>query len=108
MFYSQSTGGFYTPEIHGADIPADAVEISEQQHADLMEGQAQGKQITADANGAPILTDPPPPTPAEIKAQQIAALQAQITPRRLRLAIVGTGADKQWLQNIHDQIEALQ
>ena len=28
MFYSKSTGGFYATEIHGKNIPDDAVEIT--------------------------------------------------------------------------------
>lgn len=67
-FYSKTTGGFYTREIHGDNIPADAVEITPEQHAALMAGQAEGKQITADENGHPILVDPPAPTPEQLAA----------------------------------------
>lgn len=63
MFYSKSTGGFYSREIHGDTIPADAVEITEAEHAALIEGQSQGKCIVGDANGRPILQDPAPPEP---------------------------------------------
>lgn len=69
MFYSKSTGGFYTYEIHGDSIPYDAVEITEAEHAALLEGQSQGKRIVADENGRPILQDPPPPTAEQIIAQ---------------------------------------
>jgi hypothetical protein len=63
MFYSPSKNGFYDTIIHGDNIPADAVEITVEQHAALLEGQSQGKVIAADANGLPTLQDPPPPTP---------------------------------------------
>jgi hypothetical protein len=66
MKYSKSTGGFYTPEIHGENIPSDAVEVTDEQYADLFEGQGQGKEIKSDENGFPILVEPPipePPTP---------------------------------------------
>lgn len=66
MFYSATTGGFYTAEIHGNNIPVDAVEITAEQHAALIEGQSQGKRIVADEAGHPVLVDPPPPTTAEI------------------------------------------
>ena len=66
MFYSAQTGGFYDAAIHGAAIPADAVEISEAAHAALIEGQSQGKRIVADANGFPVLDDQPAPTVSEI------------------------------------------
>ena len=66
MFYSKSTGGFYDRAIHSDNIPADAVEITEAEHAALIEGQSQGKRIVADGNGFPILVDPPKPTAADI------------------------------------------
>ena len=62
MHYSKQTGGFYTREIHGDNIPPDAVEITKQQHAALLQGQSEGKVITADENGYPVLVDPPQPT----------------------------------------------
>lgn len=64
MYYAKSTGGFYSIEINGANIPADAVPITEAQHADLLIGQSQGKQIVGDASGNPILQTPLPPDPA--------------------------------------------
>ena len=78
MFYSKSTGGFYTTEIHGDNIPSDAVEITEAEHAALIEGQSQGKIIDADANGSPILQDPPPPTAEQIITQYTAAVQKHL------------------------------
>lgn len=62
MFYSKTTGGFYTTETHGDNIPADAVEITQEQHAALLQGQSEGKVIAADENGYPFLVDPPQPT----------------------------------------------
>lgn len=59
MFYAKSTGGFYVPEINGENIPADAVEISNAEHARLLAGQSEGKQISADMDGRPILVDLP-------------------------------------------------
>lgn len=61
MLYSKGTGGFYSRDIH-ADIPADAVEISDDEYAALIEGQAAGKVISADAQGRPTLSDPAPPS----------------------------------------------
>lgn len=71
MYYSKSTGGFYLSEIHGENIPADSVEITEEDHAALMQGQTDGMLITADDNGYPVLTERPAPSPAEL-AQQAA------------------------------------
>lgn len=93
MFYSKSTGGFYDDAIHGSlfieqvnvdldgvttdrfmvpdpDGPiADAVEITANEHASLLNGQNQGKQIVVDENGYPVLVDPPGPTVADVWAK---------------------------------------
>lgn len=66
MFYSASTAGFYAIEIHGDNIPADAVEITPEQHAALLQGQSVGKVIAADENGYPVLIDPPQPTTEQL------------------------------------------
>jgi len=76
MFYSKSTNGFYTRDIHGDNIPEDAVEITAEQHAALLEGQSQGKIISADENGYPILIDPPPLTAEQIQEAVTAARAA--------------------------------
>lgn len=78
MFYSKSTGGFYDRAIHGDAIPTDAVEIASEEHAALLEGQSQGKRIVADADGFPILVDPPPPTDAELASAIRAERNAKI------------------------------
>lgn len=78
MFYSKTTGGFYDTAIHGDNIPADAVEITVEEHQALFEGQSQGKLIQADANGRPVLVDPPPPTAEQIIAQYTAGVQKRL------------------------------
>ena len=78
MFYSKTTGGFYASEIHGDNIPADAVEITATEHAALIEGQSQGKLIQADAKGKPVLAEQPLPTPEQIRVQQLAEAQAYL------------------------------
>ena len=59
MFYSKSTGGFYSAEIHGDAIPADAVEITDAEHIALLAGQSAGQRIEADEHGHPVLRDVP-------------------------------------------------
>ena len=78
MFFSKTTNGFYDPEIHGENIPEDAVAITQERHAELMAGQSAGKIISADKNGRPILTDPPPPTPEQIIAQYTTGVQQHL------------------------------
>ena len=75
MFFSAKTSGFYDPSIHGSNIPSDAVEITIEGHAALLEGQSQGKLIQADANGRPVCVDLPPPTPEQIIAQYTGSVQ---------------------------------
>lgn len=59
FLYSATTGGFYDREIHGDNIPADAVEITAEEHVTLLNGQSSGKRIVADENGFPVLAAPP-------------------------------------------------
>lgn len=66
MFYSKSTGGFYDTAIHGDNIPADAVEITCEQHCALLQGQADGKVIVCNEQGHPCLADPTPPSTEEL------------------------------------------
>lgn len=58
-------------------IPADAVEISVEEHARLMAGQASGSIIVSDAEGYPMLADPPPPTPEQIRASAVAEIDSR-------------------------------
>ncbi len=95
MFYAKSTGGFYTVEIHGDNMPEDAVAITSEHHAALLQGQSEGKLITADGDGRPRLQDPPPPTTEQLVVSEIIALESEITPRRQRESILGL--DKGWL-----------
>jgi hypothetical protein len=79
IYYSKTTTGFYDSEIHGANIPADAVAITQQAHAELLAGQSAGKIITADSHGAPILQNPPAPTAAQQWSVYQAKARAALT-----------------------------
>lgn len=57
-------------------IPPDAVEITPEQHAALIEGQSTGKRIVADADGYPVLQDPPQLTPEQLRANALARIDA--------------------------------
>lgn len=107
MLYSAQTGGFYNREIHGDNIPADAVEITVEEHQALLEGQSNGKIITADKNGKPVLVDPPLPDPVPPTIlEQITAIESTITNRRLREAAL-TEEGKAWLAAKDAEIAAL-
>jgi hypothetical protein len=77
--YSKTTNAFYVEAIHGKDIPADSVPVSNQEHAALMKGQSEGKVIRPDNNGRPVLTDPPGPTPEQIQAAKNAEARAYLS-----------------------------
>lgn len=62
FYYAPSTHGFYISGIFLGVMPEDAREITEARHTELFEGQSQGKLISKDADGNPILVDYPPPT----------------------------------------------
>lgn len=70
MFYSKKTNGFYAREIHGDNIPSDAVEITYELYKKLLEGQIEGKIITSDINGFPVLQDRPQPKVLSVTARQ--------------------------------------
>lgn len=71
-FFAASTGGFYWDE---DARPADAVEISDDLHAQLLEGQTAGGQIVAGEDGFPRLSMPPP-VPENVRLQR--ALSARL------------------------------
>lgn len=62
IYYSASTRGFYDDSIHMvSQIPEDAVEISQEYHAKLLDEQSKGKVIEPDHTGFPKAVVPPPP-----------------------------------------------
>lgn len=82
MYYSSSTGGFYDAEIHGENIPSDAIEITNDAHVELLNAQSSGKKIVADESGHPIAIDPPPNPPLtrdEIEALRLRSYADPIT-----------------------------
>ena len=66
MFYSNTTKGFYTTDIHGENIPSDAVEITNEYHSELINQQGFDKFIDGDENGYPILKDVPAPSAEQL------------------------------------------
>lgn len=110
IFYSRANSGFYSEDLHGprtlpgdgpeseavanpnCKIPLDAVEITAEAHAALLEGQAAGKVIGADAQGWPMLKDPPAIAFALLKAQELANFRADREKMLNRLAGIGMAA----------------
>lgn len=79
-FFSPTARGFYTPEIH-ATIPEDAVEITAEQHAALLAGQAMGYTIGLDQDGMPALVAADnPPAPAPVRRIAALAFRKRLPP----------------------------
>ena len=67
-FFSASTKSFFDDAIKGS-IPADATEISDELHAEIFEGQRNGKIIIVGDNGLPALSEQLPLTQEEFVSQ---------------------------------------
>ncbi|MEK7882892.1 hypothetical protein [Methyloversatilis sp. NSM2] len=63
--YSKTTGWFYDEDIHGANVPADAEVVSDDEYRALLTGQSAGMAIVPGPGGSPVLAppqiDPSPP-----------------------------------------------
>jgi len=81
IYFSKQTTGFYDDAVNKT-IPADAVQITEAQRKALIDGQALGKQIKADASGNPLLQDPPAP---------VATVPYTVTPFQAKAALLQAG-----------------
>lgn len=104
-FYSAKTGGFYSEEVHGdrqrevvitdpesgevinrymelnpdCKIPGDAVEVTDEEHVRLIDGQADSGGIVPDKNGYPILASVPEPSIAQLGAEARLDRNARLT-----------------------------
>ena len=114
MFYSKSTNGFYSEVIHEGIMPADVVEITEEQYTVLLDGQGQGKVITADDQGHPVLTAPVPPAlpilieraKAKVRGMRAPAFAALAGIQSQALANSETTTAKA-ISKIQDQLKAI-
>jgi hypothetical protein len=66
-YFSAATMGFYDSSIN-TKIPSGAVQLTDQEYNNLLQGQNNGKLIVIDANGRPVLASVPAPTPEEVAA----------------------------------------
>lgn len=100
IYFSKKTRGFYNVTIHGNNMPADVVKITNEEHAALLEGQSQGKLIDFDEAGRPVLVDPAPhkSSRAEIEAMRLRAYADPLTgsdrffSEAVRLQVMGADA----------------
>ncbi len=61
--------------------PDDAVEISDARHAELLDAQAEGRAIEADARGRPVLVRRQRPAADELRARLRAGIQREAAQR---------------------------
>ncbi len=74
--YSPSANGFYLSALH-PDIPADAVEISAEDHIALLQAQAAGARIEVGSDGVPVAVFRAAQTEAELLAVRTRAVSAE-------------------------------
>lgn len=85
--YSQTTGNCYLPGLN-TKIPDDAVEISTEVYDAVIGNPELGKVRSHNADGLPILIDPPPLSTDELGAQERAWRDGEL-------------AARQWLRDRH-------
>ena len=106
MHFSKSTLGFYDDPKNYKNAPDDMVEISDEIYGNVCANRPVDKILSADENGFPILVDHAQPSESDIAKQQIAEIEATITDRRLREAMLST-TGKAWLSARDSEIAAL-
>lgn len=82
--YSATTRGFYRADIHVV-IPDDAVEITDDYHAELIDCQNKGMEIAPNEDGYPIARIPQP-LPIEERRKYMTVSRAQA---KMNLAAIG-------------------
>ena len=91
MFYSNSTGGFYHPEIHAGNMPSDVIELTNEEYNALLDGQSAGKLIKCEPGKKPFLQEPVLYVPTQ--AENLARAQEKLRSLREPMlnAVVGIG-----------------
>jgi hypothetical protein len=71
MLYSKQCNSFFTREIHGNNIPSDAIEITQEEYETAMTKQANGYRIVGGDDGKPTVVEVPTaqPTYAQLRAR---------------------------------------
>lgn len=73
--YSASKNAFFHAEWSQGNMPADVIQLTHAEHAALLAGQAEGKQLVAGPGGRPVLLDRPGPVWADVQAAELAAFR---------------------------------
>lgn len=78
--YSASARGFFDTDLHGS-IPDDAVTVTRGRHAELLAGQADGREIVPDKRGRPQLRALRSASLAEARAACVHAIKREAARR---------------------------
>ena len=122
LSYSLSTGGFYDTNFHFAEnIPADVVEITEEQHESMLGHLNSGGKINLDGAGRWIFVSAAPDewhfwneqtniweTNAELQAAKLQHWREtvqEITPKQLRLVLLANGVTSSAVESAIISIE---
>lgn len=89
-YYSPSSRSFYVRGLH-AEIPVDAMEISEAEHAALLAGRMAGRSVVIGADGRPTLEVAAAYVAPPLTHDQVDAL------RRKAYADAQTGSDRLYI-----------
>jgi len=97
MFFAKSTMGFYSKDLHGEDMPVDAVEISHKEYMAFRNGQASGL-ILSEVNGRPVMV-PYVVSDSDIRQERNRKLVTEVDPiagNALRWAELSAEQQQAW------------
>ncbi|HBN8471198.1 phage tail assembly chaperone [Pseudomonas aeruginosa] len=80
FFYCPKTGGFYSPDIHGEQMPepSELWPLTDEEYEELLDAQSQGLLIVASEDGKPLASAPPP-----LEGEALATLERNWRDRQL-------------------------
>lgn len=94
FFYSPSNFGFYLLEMHGDNMPEDAVKLKEGEHAKAMAWQSQGGVIAGVSDeGEMILEDAAPLTDQQVSTEVLAQRDTLLREASVRIAPLQDAVD---------------
>ncbi len=106
LYYSATSKGFFSDAVHDV-LPNDAVEITQAEHKELLDGQSVGLAIVPDANGKPVLQVIDTAIPFEVlKASLKTSIDTAAETERLKYITAGTGQAMTYQQKV-DEARAL-
>jgi len=107
-YYSKETGCTYLSGIHTNQMPADAVPIGEARYLEVIANPAPGKIRSHDADGLPILIDPPVYVPtADDHRATVAARRYQAEIAGIAWQGHGIATDRESQQKMSDERNAV-